>query len=710
MKRIVTALLGGALLLTLSATLAGAVPKYPPGPAYRSCPDTLTIFDTEQADTTIAPCHPAVGDTVLGLKGVVVGFDKRGGAYATFFTTPGGGNYTSIQAFTGATNYNGPVPGTPSGGNLALGDLIAVYGTMQEFPATNGTTEIEGPDVVQSTNDILIRRISTGNAVPMAILPSSQIHEINWLTAFSNGEKYENGLVRLRGPLKVGRNAGTGIQSPNYLVTCNTCGTDSVLVDAFTLDPAAPGAAPAVGTVIDSIQGIINQNTSSAGSGSINSYRLQVRDGNDVFLSVPPSLSDAYPIEDNKIRVVFDRNVDPATATNASNYSLASAIDGSVVNSAVMETTPGSVVILTITSVLSDGDAETVAAQNIGSAGCPSCLLTPAQNRSFVNGVLTARDLQTPDDAVLPSFDDRSRFAGAGTLAGSKFTYRAVAVHQYGSVYYTMDANRAIRGGVSVFAPTQPLVDGHAYRIAGQLQEFGGESEVINTAFITDEGNVGTPIPVTTTVEAVSDTTTDMAGSAGDPDGAILTGEDYECMLVTLFNVKVTENRAAGQSFFVAGSYPGYADTVLVSNLSGVLGSYTPPDSNSIVNVTGIVHFTSGTFRVCPRTPADIVEHGNNTGVGDGSLASVQFSVAPNPARVSTINFALPQHANVDLGIYDLAGRQVVSLAKGAMPAGTYTRKWNGTDSAGQRVNPGVYFYRLKVGSEVRNIRGVLLQ
>ena len=173
MKRIVTALLGGALLLTLSATLAGAVPKYPPGPAYRSCPDTLTIFDTEQTDTTIAPCHPAVGDTVLGIRGVVVGFDRRGGAYATFFTTPGGGNYTSVQAFTGAFNYNSSLPGTPSGGNLVIGDQIAVYGTMQEFPATNGTTEIEGPDVLQSTNDILIRRVSTGNAVPMTILPSS---------------------------------------------------------------------------------------------------------------------------------------------------------------------------------------------------------------------------------------------------------------------------------------------------------------------------------------------------------------------------------------------------------------------------------------------------------------------------------------------------------------------------------------------------------
>jgi len=708
MKRFVTAFLGVAALLTLSATLAGATPKYPPGPPYRSCPDTLTIFDTEQTDTTIAPCHPAVGDTVLGIRGVVVGFDRRGGAYATFFEKAGGGQFNAVQAFTGATNYNGPVPGTPSGGNLAIGDLISVDGTMQEFPSTNGTTEIEGPDVVQSTNDIVIRRVSTGNAVPMDIVTA---HDLNWLPAFSNGEKYEDGLVRIRGPLKVGRNAGTGIQSPNYLLTPVSPSTDSILVDAFTLDPSAPGTAPAVGTVVDSVQGVVNQNNSSAGTGTINSYRVQLRSGNDVFLSVPPSLSIAYPLENNQLRLVFDRNVDPATATVASNYSLASGIDGSTVNTATMETNPGNVVLLNITSVLNVGDVETVGVQGVGSAGCPSCHISPQQNKTFIQGVMTARDVQTPDNSVLPSFDDRSRFAGAGALPGTEFTYRSVAVHQYGSVYYMMDGNRALRGGVSVFAPTQPLVDGHAYRIAGQCQEFNGETEVINTQLITDEGTPGVPVPVEQTVAVLSDTTTDMGGSAANPTGSFLTGEDYEGMLVTLHNVKVTEQRTSspGLSYFVAGSYPSYSDTILVANLSHVLDAVTAPDSNLVISVTGILHFDFGTFRVCPRNGNDIKVHGN-TGVVDDAPKSIAFSIAPNPARVSTISFALPSHANVDLGIFDLQGRQVVSLARGALPAGTYTRRWNGTDSSGQRVNPGVYFYRLKVGSEVRNIRGVLLQ
>jgi len=270
-----------------------------------------------------------------------------------------------------------------------------------------------------------------------------------------------------------------------------------------------------------------------------------------------------------------------------------------------------------------------------------------------------------------------------------------------------MDETSQVRGGVSVFAPLQPLIDGHRYRIAGQVQEFGGETEVVNTVAITDEGLGTIPPAIIRSVAVLSDTTTDMAGSAADPDGAILTGEDYETMLVSVHNVRVAETRTIGQSFFVASQTS--PDTILVSNLSGTLNSYTPPDSNMSVSVTGVLHFTNGSFRICPRGASDIVLHGN-TGVGDREIASVEFSVAPNPARVSTISFALPRHDNVELGVFDLMGRQVASLARGDLPAGSYTRKWNGTDASGQRVGPGVYFYRLKVGAELHTLRGVLLK
>ncbi|HTO92590.1 MAG TPA: T9SS type A sorting domain-containing protein [Candidatus Sulfotelmatobacter sp.] len=697
MKKFATQVLAVAALLVLGATMASAANKYPPGPSYRSCTDSLTIYSIEQTDTTLAPCHPALLDTVLGVRGVIVGFDPRGSAYG-FYIQNGTGPWTGIDIFTGASNYLSSVPSSPSGGNLVLGDSVAVYGTTQEFPDNvNGTTEIEGPDVNQSTNDIIIRKVGHTSLPPVA---SVSVHNLSWIAATSpQGEAWEGCLVKIIGPLKVARISGTGILSSNYLVTTVPPSADSVLVDGFTLTSVA-ASAPSVGTVIDSIYGIVNENTQAGAT----SYRIQIRGGNDVYVAVPPTLGDAYPIEDNKLRLIFDRDVDPTTAQDAANYTLASGIDGSTVDSAVMETIPGSVVDLNITSVRTDGDFESVTATGIGAASCPACVISPGQTRSFVNGVLTIAEVQQPDPANLPLFDDRSRFAGAGALTGTRLTFRGIGIAPYGgSLYYMMDENGQQRGGMSVFGPTAPILPGHRYEIAGVVQEFGGETEALNTVLVTDEGIGTIPAPNVQPVAVLKDTTTDMTQTH-------LTGEDFEGMLVKISYVRVTEQRAVGLSWFAAGPNGTFSDTILVSNFNGVLNGVTPPDSAHTVDVTGVLHFAAGTFRVCPRNASDIVDHGLNVGVTPGSIGAISFAISPNPARTSKIAFAIPKHSQVSLGVFDLQGRQVAQLANGSFAAGTYSREWSGLDASGNRVHSGVYFYRLKVGSETRVLRGVLLQ
>ncbi|NLT51196.1 MAG: T9SS type A sorting domain-containing protein [Ignavibacteria bacterium] len=69
----------------------------------------------------------------------------------------------------------------------------------------------------------------------------------------------------------------------------------------------------------------------------------------------------------------------------------------------------------------------------------------------------------------------------------------------------------------------------------------------------------------------------------------------------------------------------------------------------------------------------------------------------PNPFNPSTmINYQLSMNSNVTLKIYDILGREVATLVNEHKPAGTYTVEWNGTNSAGQQVGSGVYFYQLK--------------
>src|SRR5262249_26535483 len=153
-----------------------------------------------------------------------------------------------------------------------------------------------------------------------------------------------------------------------------------------------------------------------------------------------------------------------------------------------------------------DGDAETVTAQNIASATCGGCVMS-SESRSFVQGVLTIAEVQTPDASVLPTFDDRSRWAGLGTLPGTRLTFRGICTGEYPPSYTMEDADGGLRGGILVFAPISPMVKGHKYLFAGAVQEFSHETEAQGNVYTVDEG-VGTlPAPRFGNISVLKDTT-----------------------------------------------------------------------------------------------------------------------------------------------------------------------------------------------------------
>lgn len=71
----------------------------------------------------------------------------------------------------------------------------------------------------------------------------------------------------------------------------------------------------------------------------------------------------------------------------------------------------------------------------------------------------------------------------------------------------------------------------------------------------------------------------------------------------------------------------------------------------------------------------------------------------PNPFNPSTsIEYALPQEAEVSLVIYDILGQAVRRLVVDQrQAAGFYRLAWDGRNGAGRAVGSGVYFYRLRV-------------
>jgi len=81
----------------------------------------------------------------------------------------------------------------------------------------------------------------------------------------------------------------------------------------------------------------------------------------------------------------------------------------------------------------------------------------------------------------------------------------------------------------------------------------------------------------------------------------------------------------------------------------------------------------------------------------------------PNPFNPATnIAFALPVDSKVSLKIYNVAGQLVRTVVNQTMPAGNHTVTWDGSNSSGDKVASGIYFYRLNAGSFSKTMKMVM--
>jgi hypothetical protein len=90
------------------------------------------------------------------------------------------------------------------------------------------------------------------------------------------------------------------------------------------------------------------------------------------------------------------------------------------------------------------------------------------------------------------------------------------------------------------------------------------------------------------------------------------------------------------------------------------------------------------------------------TDVGDPPLvARLALEALPDPARGATrFRVSLPSASNLVVSIYDVLGRRVRTIERGARPAGVHLLDWDARDDAGRAVASGVYLARLDAGGE----------
>ena len=121
----------------------------------------------------------------------------------------------------------------------------------------------------------------------------------------------------------------------------------------------------------------------------------------------------------------------------------------------------------------------------------------------------------------------------------------------------------------------------------------------------------------------------------------------------------------------------------------------TPGDA--VVFVQGILSYSFGNTKLIPISVADIQAGRVDVGTGPGERRVEIASAFPNPAGDrATVRFALAEPGEVTLAVYDVMGRQVLTLAQGTFTAASHDVE---VDLRG--LASGVYVLRLQAGTAV---------
>ncbi len=225
---------------------------------------------------------------------------------------------------------------------------------------------------------------------------------------------------------------------------------------------------------------------------------------------------------------------------------------------------------------------------------------------------------------------------------------------------------------------------------------------------------------------------------AGDPDHG--PGSDNGDIVLSDLNQHILDIEYNGGDFGDTASYTVYdiydvfpsdtfiyqyqdtsgntvTDTVVSNFYPGptlALGNDLDGDgANEILYGTYVGHRPPDTFSI--QTGFLNVLEFNGLGVSEGwkivgKPQVTLFQNSPNPfINHTSIKFAVKRAGNVELSVFDLAGRKVKTLVNRRFDAGTYTVNWNGRGESGEALPAGVYFYTIKYNGTVQATKKLVL-
>lgn len=187
-----------------------------------------------------------------------------------------------------------------------------------------------------------------------------------------------------------------------------------------------------------------------------------------------------------------------------------------------------------------------------------------------------------------------------------------------------------------------------------------------------------------------------------DYDGDVFYGEYYTGDFWRLKNVKGTWTRPPAQGQPDAQHWA----TGIISGVDFLVGAdgsmyWLAQYDSTLFGATGSIQRIR------------YVGTGGTNDVPEAQLASRMWMAAiPNPSRDGAVQvaFRMPVRAQAKVELFDLAGRRIRTLMKGDLAAGDQRARWDGKDSEGKAVKPGVYLARVDYLGGSKTIRLLRLQ
>ena len=156
---------------------------------------------------------------------------------------------------------------------------------------------------------------------------------------------------------------------------------------------------------------------------------------------------------------------------------------------------------------------------------------------------------------------------------------------------------------------------------------------------------------------------------------------------------------------------------LFLSNQSSIDGIYTimaTPNTNHLAIPIQIIGKNAQVYISYKGIDKNGLLHGKMTRSKNIENIPENFALYdnyPNPFNPQTrIDFGLPEEGLVELKIYDVMGREIITLVNDVLQPGYKSVQWNATNKTGQPVSAGMYFYALRVKDFTQIKKMVLLK